>query len=108
MSRVTFPEKEVSSVQTYQRPDIERVQDLFYQPEDFIRFRADYRVFKAEQARRERLCHINRMAAQNRNKLQQKQPLKMSILPGLEQQQHRPSPTFRCQLQQTRGFALMA
>jgi hypothetical protein len=108
MPRVTFPEKEASSIHTYQRLDIEHVQDLFYQPEDFIRFRAEYRVFKTEQARRERLYHMNSMAAQDRNKLQQKQQLKMNILPGFEQQQRRQSHTVRCQPHQTRGFALMA
>jgi hypothetical protein len=102
MSRVTFHEKEVSSVHTYQRLDREYVRDLFYQPDDFIRFRADYRVFKADQVRRERLYRMSHMAAPGPNKLQQKRQLEMSIL------QRRQSPTVRYRPQQTRGFALMA
>ncbi|CAB9504653.1 expressed unknown protein [Seminavis robusta] len=104
MPRVTFSENEVASVQTYQRLDWEHAQELFYQPEDYIQFRAEYRAFKAQKARKERLARMTYMTAQARNELQNRNQLKMTVLPpsSLNQQPMRRQP------RQPRGFALMA
>ena len=95
MPRVTFHENEVSCVQTYQRLDNQHVQELFYQSEDFIRFRAEYKLFKAEEARLNRLYRMSQ--------LERKQQLvKMSVIPAFERQYQYRRPV------QTRECALMA
>jgi hypothetical protein len=41
-------EQEASTVLTIRRVDAEEAKELFYQKEDYLRFRADFALFKAQ------------------------------------------------------------
>ena len=62
MPRVTFQENEVAVVHTYESLNKELSTELFYQVDDYIRFRSDYRVFKAEQQRKQQLKRLSSQA----------------------------------------------
>ncbi|CAB9525591.1 expressed unknown protein [Seminavis robusta] len=51
--RVTFQGKEVSSVKTFEPLDSDQAKELFYQDEDYIRFRSDFAIYKAQAAKME-------------------------------------------------------
>jgi hypothetical protein len=59
--KVAFSEQEVSSVRTIRRMDMEEVKELFYQEKDYLRFRADFSLFRAQADQMEYIRRLESM-----------------------------------------------
>lgn len=77
--QVTFHASEVSAVYTVDRLERQLAKELFYQPEDYCRFRVEYRMMKENQLHMERMQRFNEMSKEARYELQVQQQVKFMM-----------------------------